>query len=77
MSELAPLPAPDATLDALRLRLRDLELEAVRVRACTEEVRNLIGLVERNGRRKPGPRPGVRVVVAPPPDPEPDGDTAA
>lgn len=75
MSELAPLPAPDAMLDALHLRRRSLELEAFAVRARIEEVDELIGLALRHQRRKPGPRP--RVVVAPPPEPEPpDGEAA-
>ena len=45
---------PNSTLDALRLRERSLELEAVDVRARVAEVRSLIEMLENPPRRRPG-----------------------
>ena len=78
MSEIIP------PLETLRERLRDLETEAVIIRARVEEVRELIAIIERGPRRKPGrPRkaeaeadilemPGRVTGAAHTPEPEPE-----
>jgi len=72
-------------LETLRERLRELEQEAVVIRARVEEVRELIAIIERGPRRKPGrPRkeadvlemPGRVTGAAHTPEPEPDPEAA-
>ena len=75
-------------IETLRERLRDLEQEAVIIRARVEEVRELIALLERGPRRKPGrPRkaeaeadilemPSRVTGAAHTPEPEPDPEAA-
>jgi len=79
MNEIIP------PLETLRERLRDLEQEAVIVRTRVEEVRELIALLERGPRRRPGrPRkeadvlemPGRVTGAAHTPEPEPDPEAA-
>jgi hypothetical protein len=47
---------PDSVLVALRNRERELELDAIAVRARIEEVREAIAVVEHAGRRRGRPR---------------------
>ena len=52
-------------LAALKLRQRDLELDAVAVKSRIEEVAELIAMLERSQRRGPGRPPGPRAVFTP------------
>jgi hypothetical protein len=56
-----------AALVGLRLRERELELDACAIRARVEEIRDLIGLLEHGSRRRPG-RPRSRPTVLEMPD---------
>jgi hypothetical protein len=60
-------------LAALKLRMRDLELDAVAVRSRIEEIAELIAMLEQPQRRGRGRPPGPRAVFTPrrvtPPDP--------
>jgi hypothetical protein len=56
-----------AALVGLRLRERELELDACAIRARVEEIRDLIGLLEHGTRRRPG-KPRNRPTVLEMPD---------
>jgi hypothetical protein len=53
----------DITLEALRLRERELEIDAVLVRGRIEELRHIIAEVER--RRGGRPRKGSQIAIVP------------
>lgn len=77
----------DATLAALREReqalvadIADARLELRVLEAQITELRTVMELVQRGGRRKPGPKSGTRLVVPPAaeePVAESAGDAAA
>jgi hypothetical protein len=52
-------------LAALKLRQRDLELDAVAIRSRIEEVAELIAMLEQPQRNKRGRPPGPRAVFTP------------
>jgi hypothetical protein len=52
-------------LAALKLRMRDLELDAVAVKSRIEEVAELIAMLEHPQRRGRGRPPGPRAVFTP------------
>jgi hypothetical protein len=56
-----------AALEGLKIRERELELDACAIRARVEEIRDLIGLLEHGPRRKAG-RPRNRSTVIDMPD---------
>lgn len=64
-----------AALEGLRIRERELELDACAVKARVEEVRELILALE-HPRRRPG-RPRKISVVEAEPQPEPEEGAAA
>lgn len=73
----------DATLTALREREQELaaSLEMIRFDlrvgdARLAELRAAIDLVQRGGKRKPGPKPGARLVPPPPAEEPPINESA-
>jgi hypothetical protein len=54
-----------AALEGLRIRERELEMDAVAIKARVDEIRDLIGLLEHGGRRRGRPRSRSTVIEMP------------
>jgi hypothetical protein len=55
-----------AALEGLRIRERELELDAVAIKARVEEIRDMIALLEHGPRRRPGrPRSRSSIIEMP------------